>query len=160
MDSVYNLKRKYSVALSRAYNTQYPNVAFLKMLGIPLFKFKPYIEALLKPGMNPAEYGKAWAIGHLVPLSRFNLNRVEDCHLAYNYLNLIPMPAHMCRLGYFGGWVLDELKMRESVMPGSTVLRHLIVRAEQHLKEFQDCRTPIVQFDKALRKTIVDTPSI
>jgi len=41
--------------------------------------------------MNWNNYGELWTVEHLVSLSLFNLKNEDDCKLAWNHKNLIPV---------------------------------------------------------------------
>lgn len=39
-------------------------------------------------------YGKVWHIDHVIPISLFNLDDYEQCLLAFNWRNTMPLPAY------------------------------------------------------------------
>jgi hypothetical protein len=68
-------------------------------LGCSVEEFKIYIESKFDSKMSWDNYGlKGWHIDHIIPLSSFNLNDVNEFKKATHYTNLQPM------------WAEDNLK--------------------------------------------------
>ena len=52
------------------------------------------LEAQFTPGMTWANYGSAWHVDHIIPLSAYDLTDPEQQREAFHYTNLQPMWAH------------------------------------------------------------------
>ena len=51
-----------------------------------------HLQSKFKPGMSFSNYGK-WHIDHIIPCSRFDLNKEEEQYKCFNYKNLQPLWA-------------------------------------------------------------------
>ena len=62
----------------------------LELVGCTAIEFKNHIEAQFKPGMTWDNYGKAWHVDHILPISSFS-----ECKLfeAFHYTNCQPLWA-------------------------------------------------------------------
>lgn len=87
----YNLKKKYQIAMRRAYATETPSKEIITLLGIDKQGFKNHIDKYLMPGMNAENFGKEWGLDHIVPVELFDLNSESEIKICYSYLNIIPM---------------------------------------------------------------------
>ena len=52
------------------------------------------LEAQFMPGMTWDNYGSAWHVDHIIPLSAYDLTDPEQQREAFHYTNLQPMWAH------------------------------------------------------------------
>ena len=52
------------------------------------------LEARFEPGMTWDNYGSAWHVDHIIPLSAYDLTDPEQQREAFHYTNLQPMWAH------------------------------------------------------------------
>lgn len=52
------------------------------------------LEAQFLPGMTWDNYGSAWHVDHIIPLSAYDLTDLEQQREAFHYTNLQPMWAH------------------------------------------------------------------
>lgn len=87
----YNTKKKYQIAMRRAYATKTPSKEIINLLGVNKLEFKTHIDSRLLPGMTIETFGKEWGLDHIVPVDLFDLNSEEEKSLCYNYINIIPM---------------------------------------------------------------------
>ena len=70
-----------------------------EFLGCSPTFLKKYLEKKFKSGMNWKNYGpKGWHVDHIKPLSKFNIENIEEQYKAFHYSNLQPM------------WAMDNLK--------------------------------------------------
>lgn len=63
-----------------------------KLFGCTSQQLRDHLENQFKPGMTWENYGK-WHVDHIVPVSSFNLNDIEQRNKCYNYTNLQPLWA-------------------------------------------------------------------
>lgn len=72
-----------------------------ELLGCDTKFLKTYLESLFLPGMNWNNYGLGegkWNIDHIVPISYYDLDNLEDQKQAFHYSNCRPI------------WALDNIK--------------------------------------------------
>lgn len=88
----YNTKKKYQIAMRRAYATKTSSKhEIATLLGIDNLEFKAHIDSRRLPSMTIETFGKEWGLDHIVPVDLFDLNYEEEKSLCYNYVNIIPM---------------------------------------------------------------------
>jgi len=64
----------------------------MELIGCDIKTFKKYIESKFKNGMNWSNYGKnGWEIDHIIPCSKFDLSKIENQLICFNYNNLQPL---------------------------------------------------------------------
>ena len=135
----YNLKKKYQIAMRRAYATNTPSKEVIKLLGIDKQEFKNHIDKYLIPGMTLENFGKDWGLDHIVPVELFNLNSENETKVCYSYLNIIPMFNNDNRLkGASVHFSLDKLRSlsnKESEKNKLEIIDKLISKCEQEIQE-------------------------
>ncbi len=67
-------------------------VSSQQLLGCTIDEMRNYLELMFWPGMGWSNYGE-WHIDHVIPLSRFDLEIVEQQMRAFHYANLQPLWA-------------------------------------------------------------------
>ena len=88
------LKKRMKKRMKRALASQnvHQTNATLKMLGCTAKEFKAHLESQFVDGMSWANYGySGWHIDHIMPISSFNLNDVEEQKVCFNYRNTRPL---------------------------------------------------------------------
>lgn len=65
-----------------------------ELLGITVKELKLYLEKKFVPGMTWKNYGfYGWHADHIIPLSKFDLTKLEEQKKAFHYTNLQPLWA-------------------------------------------------------------------
>jgi len=71
-----------------------PKIPILTMLGLNKMEFKEYLESKFKDGMTWENYGKKktdWSIDHIISISQWDLNDIEEQKKACHYTNIQPL---------------------------------------------------------------------
>jgi hypothetical protein len=68
-----------------------------ELIGCSPTEFRSYIEKMFVDGMAWENYGK-WHVDHIIPISSFDLNILEERQKAFHYTNCQPL------------WAIDNLK--------------------------------------------------
>ena len=63
----------------------------MEMLGCTKEYLEIYLRRLLKPGMTAENYGSAWWLDHLKPISAFDLKKRCDRAACFHFSNLQPL---------------------------------------------------------------------
>ena len=87
-----NFRLSFILRTSLARGLKRGKSAALEYLGLPLSEFIAYIESRFQSGMSWDNYGK-WHLDHIIPLSKFNLDRKEEIVKACNWSNFQPLWA-------------------------------------------------------------------
>jgi hypothetical protein len=53
--------------------------------------YKNWLEFNFNNEFNLDNYGKVWQIDHVVPLSKFDLDKIEEQMIAFNWRNTMPL---------------------------------------------------------------------
>ena len=85
------IRKKQQIAFRRLMQGKSPSLKIAEYIGLNFFELKQWFAPKMLPGMNWNNYGEVWSIEHLVGLDFFDLRKEEDCKLAWNYKNLIPI---------------------------------------------------------------------
>ena len=64
-----------------------------QLIGIDFETFSKWIEYQLEEGMTMKNYGSAWHLDHVLPISSFNLLDEEELQKAMNWINIRPLLA-------------------------------------------------------------------
>lgn len=88
------LKQNLRNRLYWAVKDNYKGGSAVGNLGCTIPELKAYLESKFQPGMTWENYSfKGWHIDHVVPLSRFDLTKLEEVKKACHYSNLQPLWA-------------------------------------------------------------------
>lgn len=85
-----NLRRRLLKAL---WNKTDKCGSVISDLGMPMSEFKLYMEKKFQSGMTWENYGKAWHIDHIKPISSFDLSDRPQFLKACHFTNLQPLWA-------------------------------------------------------------------
>ena len=64
-----------------------------ELIGCTGAELADHIEKQFKRGMTWENYGSAWHVDHITPLSYFDMSNLDDQRRAWNWQNLRPLPA-------------------------------------------------------------------
>jgi hypothetical protein len=88
------LGNRFSIFLSSSVSkVKKDSPLFGERIGIPLSKFKVYIESLFVDGMSWINYGAGkdkWSFDHIIPKYKFDLSIEEQLYKCFFYTNLRP----------------------------------------------------------------------
>jgi len=62
------------------------------VLGCSVKFFKAYLEQRFQPGMSWDNWGAAWEIDRIIPISSFDLSDPNQMRNAFHYSNCRPLP--------------------------------------------------------------------
>ena len=63
-------------------------------MGVDIPVLKKHIESLWEEGMTWDNWSRTgWHIDHIIPLSSFDLSKIEEQRIAFHYTNLQPLWA-------------------------------------------------------------------
>lgn len=86
------LAKNLRIRIKDFFKGHYKPESAVKILGCSVDSLKLYLESKFQPGMSWDNYGIfGWHIDHIVPLSKFDLNDMEQFKIACHYTNLQPM---------------------------------------------------------------------
>lgn len=73
--------------------TKYQNKrgSSISYLGCDLTTFKNWLQYQFDTDMTWENYGSIWSVDHVLPLSQFNLNDLDEQKIAFNWKNLQPL---------------------------------------------------------------------
>lgn len=66
----------------------------LDLIGCTPETLRLIVESKFEPGMTWDNYGSAWHVDHIIPLSAYDLTDPKQQRQAFHYTNLQPMWAH------------------------------------------------------------------
>jgi hypothetical protein len=90
-----NVRRRLHLALNGKFKTK----TTLNLIGCSWEDLKLYLESKFQIGMSWDNYGYyGWHIDHIIPVSNFNIENLEELKKCMHYTNLQPL------------WMLDNLK--------------------------------------------------
>lgn len=96
-DLMYRLKENLRGRIYKALINNSKSSSTIELLGCTIHDYKKYIESLFLENMSWDNYGN-WHIDHIIPISSFNLENVEEQKICFNYKNTQPL------------WAIDNLK--------------------------------------------------
>lgn len=87
-----NLRKRIVYALKASNRKK--DERLQKLIGCNLIQLKKHLEKQFKPGMNWANYGYyGWHVDHIKPVSKYNLEDIDQQMECFNYKNLQPLWA-------------------------------------------------------------------
>lgn len=91
----FTLRKRVWEAIKRGHTTKGSQT--LELLGCSIEQIRQHLENQFINGMSWNNYGK-WHIDHIKPIMMFDLTKLEEQKLAFNYRNLQPL------------WAIENLK--------------------------------------------------
>src|SRR5688572_1637668 len=91
-DPEFKLLTNLRVRLYDALKGKSKSQTTRQLIGVDFETFSKWIEFQFEEGMVLQNYGSAWHIDHVLPISSFNLLDEEELHKAMNWKNLRPLP--------------------------------------------------------------------
>ena len=82
------LRTRLSIALKKNIKSE----STMKLLGCHIDLLRLHLQSKFKPGMSFSNYGK-WHIDHIIPCARFDLSKVSEQKICFNWKNLQPLWA-------------------------------------------------------------------
>lgn len=64
-------------------------------------ELRQHLESMFTRGMSWENYGKRWEVDHIVPVTEFELTRVEEARACFALANLRPLPVAENRRRFF-----------------------------------------------------------
>lgn len=94
-DIQYALKDRLRATMNRALRRQWveKSMRTMELIGCTVEEVKAHIASQFVNGMAWENKG-TWHVDHIVPLSAFDLRDVEEQKVAFNWMNLQPLPGH------------------------------------------------------------------
>lgn len=106
----FNTKMRLKTILvnrfKRLFRNSRTSKEFFDLQGCDMYDLKLWLEANFLPGMSWENYGckfNQWSIDHIIPLSKFNLEDLEQRKKAFHYTNIQPL------------WHIDNLKKSNKI---------------------------------------------
>lgn len=96
-----NLRSRLGAAMSTYLNDR--TVSAVRDLGCTIEELVSHLQARFQEDMTWENYGE-WHIDHIIPLSSFDLEDIEQAKLACHYSNLQPL------------WAIDNLRKNNKVL--------------------------------------------
>ena len=95
-DPLYKLRHNQRKRISTAFKRLadgHKSMSTMRLIGCKQDELKRHIESQFLDGMNWDNYGTAWHVDHIIPISWFDLTN-EKCQLiAFNFNNMKPLWA-------------------------------------------------------------------
>ncbi len=85
------LRKRLRQAVKRCNTTKSANT--MELVGCDAPFLKRHLEKQFTKGMTWDNYGKFWHIDHIVPCSKFDLQRADEQRRCFHYSNLQPLPT-------------------------------------------------------------------
>lgn len=87
------LAHAHRVAVRKQFRRRSGGATSMDLLGCTGEYLVTYICQLLKPGMTAENYGSAWWLDHIKPISAFDLRKSCDRAACFHFSNLQPLTA-------------------------------------------------------------------
>lgn len=110
-DPIYKLEQNYREYIRRGFKLQNlkKSEKFIELTGCTIDELRIHIESQFAPGMTWVNYGlTGWHLDHIIPISSFNLNDIEEQKKAFGWQNLQPL------------WWYDNLRKADRILPPHT----------------------------------------
>lgn len=132
------IRKKQQIAFRRLIQGKSPSLKITEYIGLSFFELKQWFAPKMLAGMNWNNYGEVWVIEQLVGLASFDLKKEEDCKLAWNYKNLIPVFGedifHIREQCTFSLKYLEKAEKCPIVDRLISILREQVKEQEKYLK--------------------------
>jgi len=90
-DPEYKLLGNMRVRLYDALKGKSKSQSTLQLICIDFETFTKWIQFQFEDGMTMQNYGSAWHLDHVLPISSFNLLDEQELHKAMNWMNIRPL---------------------------------------------------------------------
>jgi hypothetical protein len=96
---LFRLRKNVRRRLHLALNGKFKSKTTLNLIGCSWEELKVYLESKFQSGMSWDNYGYyGWHVDHIIPVSNFNIENLEELKKCMHYTNLQPL------------WMIDNLK--------------------------------------------------
>ena len=102
-DIIYRLVNSLVNRANQFINIKDINLSHLELIGCTHLELKIHIESQFKNGMTFDNYGD-WELDHIYPISKFNLNDINEVKKCFNYKNIQPL------------WKLENIKKSNKII--------------------------------------------
>jgi hypothetical protein len=89
-DPIFKQNNLLRVAFNSFVKKGYKSTSILNLLGCSSKEFNKYIEQQFQLGMTWKNHGKVWEYDHIKPISKFNMNILEEQEKCWYYTNFMP----------------------------------------------------------------------
>lgn len=89
-DIIYRIVNALANRANKYIDKNKYNMTHLELIGCSYEELKVYINNQFKIGMNFDNYGE-WELDHIYPISKFNLNNIDEIKKCFNYKNIQPL---------------------------------------------------------------------
>ena len=89
-DIMYKIVNRLVCRTSKFISLKKYNMTHIELLGCSYNELKFHLENLFQKGMTFENYGE-WELDHVYPISKFNLDDIEEIKKCFNYKNIQPL---------------------------------------------------------------------
>lgn len=83
---------RISETLRSKFNRAIKRQNYSKFLSCDIIFLNKWLEYRFTPEMNWNNFGSYWHIDHILPISRFNFNNINEIQICFHWTNLQPLP--------------------------------------------------------------------
>jgi len=91
-----NLRKRLYRCIKKIKNNPLENKSITKenrkLIGCPIQELQIYLENMFQSNMSWDNYGE-WHVDHIIPISHFDLTKLQDVQKCFHYSNLQPLWA-------------------------------------------------------------------
>lgn len=80
--------KKWQIALRRYLIEKNPCVYYAPYFGLDIESLREWVEIQFVNGINWENFGTAWQIDHIIPVSYFDVGNEEDLKLCWSFINI------------------------------------------------------------------------
>ena len=81
-------KRKWQIALRRYVLEKRPSSVYAPYFGLDIENLRKWFEYQFQDGLGWDNFGKAWQIDHIVPVTYFDFSDERELRMCWNFTNL------------------------------------------------------------------------
>ena len=89
-DIMYRIVNNLSTRENNSVEINNLNLTHLELIGCGYDQLKEHIQIRFKDGMSFDNYGD-WEMDHIIPVSKFDMNNIEDIKKCFHFSNLQPL---------------------------------------------------------------------
>ena len=89
-DIMYRIVDNLSRRAVSSFNKNEYKFSHIDLIGCDYETLRNHLQSLFQNGMNFENYRK-WELDHIFPISKFNLNNIDEIKKCFNYTNLQPL---------------------------------------------------------------------